>query len=155
MSSEQFKKMEKLQEEITKLTDKNVLESSNDILASTYVQMYAIVDDLKKSMDFLKKEILKREISDKMVPELKRKVVISEGNSSTEVDVKAVYQKALDVEDGESLFWNSVSISKSALEFTVLDSIVKEFSRIIPSESKIVKVLKMTKEELKEAEIKK
>jgi len=147
--------MEKLQEELTKLTDKNVLESSNDILASTYVQMYAIVDDLKKSMDSLKKEILKREISDKMVPELKRKVVISEGNSSTEIDVKAVYQKALDVEDGENIFWNSVSISKSALEFTVLDSIVKEFSRTIPSESKIVKVLKMTKEELKEAEIKK
>ena len=147
--------MEKLQEELTKLTDKNILESSNDILASTYVQMYAIVDDLKKSMDFLKKEILKREISDKMVPELKRKVVISEGNSSTEIDVKAVYQKALDVEDGESLFWSSASISKSALEFTVLDSIVKEFSRTIPSESKIVRVLKMTKEELKEAENKK
>ena len=147
--------MEKLQEELTKLTDKNVLESSNDILASTYVQMYAIVDDLKKSMDSLKKEILKREISDKMVPELKRKVVISEGNSSTEIDVKAVYQKALDVEDGENIFWNSLSISKSALEFTVLNSIVKEFSRTIPSESKIVKVLKMTKEELKEAENKK
>lgn len=147
--------MEKLQEELTKLTDKNVLESSNDILASTYVQMYAIADDLKKSMDSLKKEILKREISDKMVPELKRKVVISEGNSSTEIDVKSVYQKALDVEDGENLFWSSASISKSALEFTVLDSIVKEFSRTIPSESKIVRVLKMTKEELKEAEIKK
>lgn len=147
--------MEKLQEELTKLTDKNVLESSNDILASTYVQMYTIVDDLKKSMDSLKKEILKREISDKMVPELKRKVVISEGNSSTEIDVKAVYQKALDVEDGENIFWSSASISKSALEFTVLDSIVKEFSRTIPSESKIVKVLKMTKEELKEAENKK
>ena len=56
--------MEKLQEELTKLTDKNILESSNDILASTYVQMYAIVDDLKKSMDFLKKEILKREYRD-------------------------------------------------------------------------------------------
>ena len=147
--------MEKLQEELTKLTDKNVLESSNDILASTYVQMYAIADDLKKSMDSPKKEILKREISDKMVPELKRKVVISEGNSSTEIDVKSVYQKALDVEDGENLFWSSASISKSALEFTVLDSIVKEFSRTIPSESKIVRVLKMTKEELKEAEIKK
>ena len=55
--------MEILQEELTKLTNKNVLESSNDILASTYVQMYAIADDLKKSMDSLKKEILKRENS--------------------------------------------------------------------------------------------
>jgi hypothetical protein len=147
--------MEKLKEELLKLTDKNILESDNDSIACAYVNVYTIMDDLKKTMDSLKKEIIKRNISDKMFPDLKKKMIITEGNSSTEIDAKSVYQKSLNVEDGEDIFWSSVSISKSFLKDTSLEPIVEEFSKTVSSDSKIVKVLKMTKEDLKEAEIKK
>lgn len=145
--------MEKLQEELTKL-DKGLTKLSDSNLASTYVHIYTVVDDLKKTMDSLKKEILNREISDRMFPEYQKKMLLTEGNSSTEVDVQAVYQKALTKKE-KDLFWNSVSISKTAVKGTALEPVVEEFSKTIPSDSKIVKVLKMTKEELKEAEIKK
>jgi len=146
--------MTKLQEEISKIAEKGLSKISDGDLASTYVHIYTIADDLKKTMENLKKEILKREISNKMFPEYQKKILLTEGNSSSVVDIQAVYRKAL-VKKEKDLFWDSVSISKTAIKDTILESIVEEFSKVITSKDKIVKVLKMTKEELKEAEIKK
>lgn len=52
--------MEKLQEELTKL-DKGLTKLSDSNLASTYVHIYTVVDDLKKTMDSLKEKEIKEE----------------------------------------------------------------------------------------------
>jgi hypothetical protein len=137
-----------------RLIEKDGMKSfKNDELSETYVKMYVYQKEFEAIQSVMKEELIKREIKDQIFPDYQKKLLLTEGNSKTVIDAQKLFHKAVSRKATKE-FWAAVSISKEALKDTVLEQSIDDVSNVIKAGKKIIKVMPMTKQELKESEIK-
>lgn len=124
---------------------------SNEDLGELAVQVKIISDCLEEKLEIIKAELLKRKIENIQYPEYEKKVYLSEGKSSVNYDVKAIYEIMKKMKKIDN-FLEIVSISKSKAdlqdvnikEAVILNSTIKEGSPYVT-------IAKMNKAELLES----
>jgi hypothetical protein len=132
------------------------VKSQNNVeLTETYVQLYSVIEEFEVVKDLIKEEIVKdRKIELTLFPRYQKKIFLTEGNASTIIDAEKLYDIAQENKITD-IFWKACKITIGILKGTILEQSIKEVSISIPSTTTILKVSKMTKQELVESTIKK
>ena len=136
--------------------EQNGFDVSDDTtLSRLLAETWSIKETFAKYEKALKDELEKRKIDTTMYPDLEAKVYLAEGNDKTEYNTKVIgdtFNAAGRIDD----FYKIVSVTagqipKALAKGDTMLKIIEDNKKVTPSDKKIVKASKMTKEELTEA----
>ena len=133
--------------------DSEKIENFNDTeLSELYTKIYTLQKELESYQDLIKPELIKRNIPQQYFPCIEKKIYLAEGNNKSVYNVENIFKAANDNGLINDFFASINYISSKASEN--LQKIADANCKVIPSDEKVLKVLKMNKKELLEHKIK-